>query len=458
MSTGVNHKFICLAGAALLGCTAATLSTPAYAGNETMMQLIEVLKDNGTIDQKAYDALRAAAMDEQKAAVEVTDASKMPKIDTKGKLQISSPDGDFKFRIGGRVQADAAFYDNDEGTWKNSDLNNSTEIRRSRIYLRGTMWKYWDYKFQWEFAGNKVAAKDQFISYKGFKPAKITLGNFKEPQGLSLLTSSNVATFMERALPIETFEPGRNMGIALQSYGELGGMWTGALGFFGESVNFSNEDGDEGWGFPFRITYAPIHEKTQVLHFGTSFEYRTPGDDNEVRYNTRPESHIANNQFVDTQTISDVDNTLLYDVEMLGIYGPFSLQGEYLWKTVSRNAGSDLDFSGGYIMGSWFITGESKKYSVKNASLGQIKPNSTLMDGGLGAWELAARYSYIDLEEDDILGGDQSDLTIGLNWYPNSNVRFMFNYVKVLDVSSDKEDSFDNVSPDIFQFRGQLNF
>ena len=61
--------------------------------------------------------------------------------------------------------------------------------------------------------------------------------------------------------------------------------------------------------------------------------------------------------------------------------------------------------------------------------------------GDLGAWELAARYSVVDLNFNSgiagantlaaagaIRGGRQESNTVGLNWYPNPILRFLFDY------------------------------
>src|SRR5262249_6027710 len=56
-----------------------------------------------------------------------------------------------------------------------------------------------------------------------------------------------------------------------------------------------------------------------------------------------------------------------------------------------------------------------------------------------GAFELAARYSTIDLNSNitprpppgsnSVGGGQQTVYAVGLNWYPNANMRFMFDYL-----------------------------
>jgi phosphate-selective porin OprO and OprP len=54
--------------------------------------------------------------------------------------------------------------------------------------------------------------------------------------------------------------------------------------------------------------------------------------------------------------------------------------------------------------------------------------------GGWGAWEIAGRYSVVDLNDQlgtpsGVAGGKQTIYTAGLNWYVNRNIRFMFNYL-----------------------------
>ncbi|HNS74604.1 MAG TPA: porin, partial [bacterium] len=47
-----------------------------------------------------------------------------------------------------------------------------------------------------------------------------------------------------------------------------------------------------------------------------------------------------------------------------------------------------------------------------------------------GALELAARFSYADLNDlgAGIHGGSSKQLMLGVNYYPNTNIKLMFNY------------------------------
>ena len=47
---------------------------------------------------------------------------------------------------------------------------------------------------------------------------------------------------------------------------------------------------------------------------------------------------------------------------------------------------------------------------------------------GCGAWQVAARYSYLDLNSKGIAGGILHDLTLGLNWFLNDYTKVQMNY------------------------------
>jgi phosphate-selective porin OprO/OprP len=48
---------------------------------------------------------------------------------------------------------------------------------------------------------------------------------------------------------------------------------------------------------------------------------------------------------------------------------------------------------------------------------------------GWGAWEVAARYSYVNLNDGPIQGGVFSGLTLGVNWYLSSNLKVQMEYI-----------------------------
>jgi len=415
--------------------------------------LLDTLLKNKAITKEQYEQLKQQEQisEVQEAKPQTGGSEKGAQdivITTKGGLQGRSRDGRFFFLIGGRLMFDGAVYNEDK-----RELGNGSEVRRARLDVEGFVWNDWGYRFEVDFAGDEVELKDNFIEYRGFEPLRIRGGLIKESFSLEEQTSSLYITFMERALP-NALVPGRSLGINARTYRDT---WTFGAGFFGEGSddkNSGDQEIDEGYGISARGTYTPLVNPTELIHLGASLSYRKTGGDKKVRIRERPESHITSVRFVDTGDVEDVNATFGFGVEAAGVYGPFSLQGEYIRTSLDRDAGApDLDFDGYYVYGSWFITGESRSYRNKIGEFGRTKPREIVGMGGGGAWELALRYSNLDLTDGDFDGGKENNITFGVNWYATPNIRAMFNYIHV---DSKKEGVKDN--PDIFQMRAQIDF
>lgn len=435
--------------------------TPVQADNRAMLKLLEVLHDNGTINDEAYrmlvdaarsdsgevdgDASSAAAGDvapstpeEPETGVALTDSG----------LDVRNRDLGARLRLGGRLHLDSARYNDDQ-----IPLGDGSEVRRIRLEARARVAGDWAAKGSIELSGNEVDLKSTYLQYLGFENTAISVGNFKEPFSLEELSSSNDTTFMERAMMTE-LSPGRHFGIGASRWGDNA---TFTAGVFGEGISSDTED-DAGWGASARTTWFPVHAADRTLHLGAAIAYRETGDDDSFRVRARPESHVTDVRLVDTGVISGVNDIARIGLEAAGIMGPLSLQGEYAASGLGRGGGlPDLDFSGWYVQGSWVLTGESRSYKAESGKIGGVIPEYNLGAGSLGAWELAARYSTIDLTDGALIGGEQDNLTLGLNWYVSPNIRFMFNYVNVLDVKRPGAPE-DGDKPHIAQVRAQFNY
>jgi phosphate-selective porin OprO/OprP len=122
------------------------------------------------------------------------------------------------------------------------------------------------------------------------------------------------------------------------------------------------------------------------------------------------------------------------------------VQTEYLATLIGRNDHDNVFFDGWYINMGWVIAGNQYRYKRDQAVLGQVVPKHPY-----GAWEIAARYSEIDLADHDIAGGRERNLTLGINWYPAKWCRFMANYIHVN--ANDNQRSY---HPQIWALRAQL--
>ena len=275
------------------------------------------------------------------------------------------------------------------------------------------------------------------------------MGNFKEPFTLHEATSDNFITFTERAM-IAAFSPGRRIGV-MASKAERN--WTWAAGLFGEGVSTRGGTNDEGWGISARTTYAPVNEQGRLIHIGLGANFRDSGGANAVRFTQRPESHVTDVLIVDTGIINDANDIWKWGAELATVQGAFSAQAEYVSNRVNRSGFDNLDFDGWYLETGYFLTGESRQY--KNGRFGKPKPKANVGQGGIGAWQLALRYSTLDLSDGLVDGGEADVVSVGLNWYPTPTLRFTANYENFLKVDGGPNDGNE---PNVFQVRSQWAF
>ncbi|MBF0369342.1 MAG: porin [Magnetococcales bacterium] len=472
--------------ALLLGALLLGVPGGGWAGEAKLLQLIGYLRDNGSLTQAQYELLTEAARTPDEAAPPPSDppptakpgfsehsaASQTPaitthqaeaapsknsrettpkggrsdvkgvEIKTKGGIKVTSGDGDFQAKLGGRIMADAVFANDDQ-----TDLLDGTEFRRVRLHLKGRLYDDWTFKSQIEFSDNEVDLKDMWLGYDGWERFGLQMGQFKTPFSLEESTSSKYITFMERAMPNE-LAPGYGIGVNLSSHGD-NWFWGGAL--FGEDAD-SGDDRNEAWGVSSRLAWAPVLAEGRVLHLGLGLAW-LDNDDGEVSFGPHPDAHMIP-ALIEAEMM-DVDHHSLLGLEAALVWGAFSLQGEAIWADVKRDLNPTASLNGAYGYASWFLTGESRLYEGDAGEFGRVKPERdfNLDQGGFGAWELAARYSLMDLNDVGVAGGEEDNITLGLNWYLNPQIRLMANYILV-----DTDEVAGNDDPDIFQMRMQVDF
>lgn len=358
-------------------------------------------------------------------------------------LRFESQDGDFNLKISGYLMHDWAWFSQDSDNKRAfGNQRDGTGTRRAKLDFSGTLHGRWFYKIQPDFEDESAGLSSVYMGVSGLPHVgSARIGRFKEPFSLERLTSSRYSTFMERASLTE-LAPGRNSGFGFNNY-TLDERMTWALGLFQTTGT-----GDGHYGVTSRVTTLPWYAaEDKLLHLGAAFSYRNVDD--LQSYSATPGANLAD-AFVDTGEF-DVENVILFGGELAMVNGPFSLQGEYVLVDVDDGASSP-QFSSWYVFGSYFLTGEHRPYSRRTGTFRRVRPKSSFLDGkgGTGAWEIAARYSAIDLSDGDISGGEENDITVGLNWYLNPNVRWMWNYVHANVKGAG--------NADIFQSRFQIDF
>ena len=166
-----------------------------------------------------------------------------------------------------------------------------------------------------------------------------------------------------------------------------------------------------------------------MLQLGVAYSYRNP--DGDLRYRALPESHVTDVRFVDTGTFV-ADTIGLLNLQGAFVYGPFSLQGEYILSDVDTKFFGDREFDSYYVQASYFLTSEHRPWDTGDSGFGRLNPRRNFRlggeDPGWGAWEVGIRYSAIDLSDGPIRGGEEDNITLGLNWYLNPHSRMLINY------------------------------
>ena len=436
----------------------------AQAGKSVAEEILDILQSSGQISEQQYKDLlnKARAEEEQTQSVSqlqdtvahleegVNDRPKnylMPYW--KGGLRLDSADGDFKLKIGGRILSDWALYDTDRDI--RDDVNggrpigDGTEFRQARIMLSGSVYNNMKYKSQLDFEGTDADFKDVYmeitkIPYFG----NLRVGHYKEPFSLEQANSRKYFIFMERGLP-NAFSPERNTGFMLHNtIFDKHALW--AVGLFRDTDDSGDSFGpNSNYNITARFSGLPWYEEKgrKLLHLGLSYSHQFR-DGRGVRYRARPAAHLGP-RFVDTGTFT-AEGVDIFNPELGFQYGPASMQFEWMSAFVDRGSQRDTHFHGFYILGSYFLTGEHRSYKQSNGSFDKITPRRNFdWNGGWGAWQLATRYSTLDLKDEDIHGGELGNFTLAVNWYLNPNLRLSFNYVH-----SDLEDSGE---ANIFQSR-----
>jgi phosphate-selective porin OprO/OprP len=97
--------------------------------------------------------------------------------------------------------------------------------------------------------------------------------------------------------------------------------------------------------------------------------------------------------------------------------------GEYIGAWVDAPDSGDPFFSGYYVAGSWFVTGDNRPYvrAIGNAFL--VRPRSRF-----GAVEVVVKYSHLDLRDGGIDGGVLGKWHYGVNWWASAQWKLGLSY------------------------------
>jgi phosphate-selective porin OprO and OprP len=366
----------------------------------------------------------------------------------------------FEHNIFGRIQADSVTIGQSPGNIAQvGHAPNGVGFRRARIGVQGVGHEIYFYRFEVDFSnpGQVISqvprvtdayAEIRKIGYLG----TLRMGEFRVPLSTERLMSSNDTTFIERGLP-QAFNPARQLGLML-----FNSTPNYLLSYYSDISTFKATDQGQQFGkagrvdFTNRLVFLPWYDEASggryLFHLGGAYLYEDARNET-VKYSTTPEAFLQYGatknlipSFISTGNIT-ARNSQIAQVEASTVLGSLSIQGEYYATWVTPTAGQvPYFFHGAYVYASYFLTGEHRVYDRQQAYYTSVTPftNFFRVRGadrsiiqGPGAWEIAARFSTMDLSDKSIQGGRLNDVTLGVNWYLNRQMRIMANYIYAMN-------------------------
>jgi phosphate-selective porin OprO and OprP len=456
-----------------LGAAALAIGSPAAAQTPA----------TDAISQDRVERLEEQVRALQKQIEELKTQVAKPVPSWRGAPQFADSSEGWSFKPRGRLHFDTAYIEAPGAYAVNRNLGFNSRFRRARIGVEGSIPGGFGYVVELDFANGSVGFGNALLSYT--PPSKAwsaRLGNFETLNGLEQISSSNTITFLERAQFNDAFINTRRLGAAVALLGPDDRYRVEAGIFAAHSIDASFDN--DGWIAAARAVYAPQLGNGR-LHLGVSLQHREfQSNDNSVtsqstgapstnqlaRYRARPFLQTTDVRFVDTGNFAAKGDDIL-GVELAGIFGRLHLASEAQWtRTRSYRPGDFADgrdsffddvaitpfrnprFFGIYGEAGLFLTGETRGY--RDGAWSRTRVLNPISKGGSGAWQVAARVDYLDLDSSALKnaptnnfstgiaaplsgtsrfgrGGTQTGVLFALNWHPVDYVRLMLNYIHV---------------------------
>lgn len=469
---------------------AVTALQGAAAENETLKgQNAELKSEVGDLQAQVADLKASEVAQIQDVRDQAAQQAKVSLPN--GRPTFATADGKFSVSLRGQIQLDtAAYFQQSPGPTSTDlrrdgpaigtsgidaaharNLKDGTLWRRARIGAEGNAFGDWDYRLLFDFGGAGVENAGQvyeaWVQYSGLKPLRFKAGAFPPPFGLEDQTNNNQLLFLERPASSDIsrnlFAGDTRLAAGAYGYGDrwfasadltgrtvgvvnTGTVLTASGGAIGTAQTYGDQVGVVG-----RLAGAPLKGQDWRIDVGIHGGYiihpantagpgtngLTPVSAFQLRLRDTPELRVDGTSFIDTGSIN-ASGASDVGVELEAQKKNFFLQGEYESIHVDRSDHvASPTFSGWYVEGAWTLTGEPRAYTASTAVFDApvVAHPFSLKGGGLGAWELALRYSDFNLNYDagsagkapllaSIRGGNQQVWSVGLNWYPNPVLRF----------------------------------
>jgi phosphate-selective porin len=366
---------------------------------------------------------------------------------------IKSADGQFSISPYGYVNTDYRAYKGDGAP------SDTFVLRQARFGFQGSYGSHFDFALLSDAASTSGSiVRDVYLNIRYKPELQFQAGQFKAPFAQETGIGDTSLDFVERGFQSILYPSAasayRSPGAAL--HGDIKGgifqYWVGAFNGKGYAVaNTTNEPEFIG-RLRFYLWRKSKNDWLKQLAFGGSYDHavsRGLSGDQSFSALLPDGAYTFFPQFAINGPIERANGEFTY------LKGPFSLRGEYdQLNQFRRNVGSLQQGGLGFlslpgitakawdISTTYLLTGERRPENgtprVKSPMFGPDTPGGK--GRGLGAWEIALRYTGIQANEpqSNLLSyytpgfvpgfNDHTDeITMGVNWYPNYWVKYVFN-------------------------------
>jgi phosphate-selective porin OprO/OprP len=490
-------------GRVLIACLTALAIpvAPNARGQETLPRPGPVLDPNqaGNIDLGAGERLDlggavrpGTVLDPNQAGnVDLRLERASSRLETLGREEETLP----IIRLSGFFQLDDGLFSQPAASRERiGDALDGVSFRRTRLQAFGKLTDFTNYSIMMDFA---TAGRPSFMDVWGEQEqipffGTIRIGQFRQPGTMESWTSIRHFEFLERSVGFQAMEPFRRVGImayamtedertewAYSVYATGLTFWNGqekVYSTIGDNRNGAEIGDNGGVAFASRLThllyYDDLSEGRYLLHVGGGYRYGTTGGspDTDGAFAKTYRSAIFPEFFVGDATglgltgagtplVLDTGRILTDDfhdahLELAGSYGRAHFQTEAMLTVVNQFGGPAIMQPAAYFQCGYMLTGETIGYLKQVGAFDYTVVPFTPFFGtgrkgrirGWGAWEVAARWSYVDLSGVNVRPENQlsddpgpppspnagivNQSTVGVNWYWNRFTKVQFNWIR----------------------------
>ena len=359
------------------------------------------------------------------------------------------------------------FYQNDTGLAQVGDLSryDRFDIRGIRLGIGGTVnfEQPWTYLFSaainaaqrdydWN-SGNWYSVYDAVLGFPLWgEYGRIQVGKMKEPISMERSMGLVFEQVMERPMHLDALLPSRDIGVTISDM-IFDGRARWRAGLFNDWIDDPgltiSQSNVVAVG---RLTMVAYEEGLRLLHLGVGYRYEDVRQ-GTLQYDVGPEQSFVPPWLDTGEFAADASQTL--NLELTWMDGPLWIASEYTFDRVDSEQYGDPLFRGYHISVNYFVTGEHRGYNHRTGTVRRIRPVLDFSEGGWGAVELSARYSYLDLNDAAIRGGEMSIVSAGFIWHPRYDLQFHAQWSRADLKNPDLENSHTSIEShtDILQFR-----